>query len=144
MKGKATAHGRVFCVQATIWWNADRTHITREKFDTELNKLTQGDEWIIDGDYSRTYEARISCCDTIVFLDYDEYVCMQGITERVGKKRTDIPWTEDALDPELVKLVKKYRAENRPLVYELIRKYPEKRAFVFKTRAEADRWLSTL
>ncbi len=28
------------------------------------------DSWIIDGDYSRTYENRISACDTVFFLDY--------------------------------------------------------------------------
>ena len=69
---------------------------------------------------------------------------MKGITERVGKKHSDIPWTEDALDLELVKLVKNYRVENRPTVYELIRKYPEKQTLVFKTREEAEKWLSTL
>lgn len=28
------------------------------------------DSWIIDGDYSRTYENRISACDTVFFLNY--------------------------------------------------------------------------
>ena len=32
-----------------IWWKADRTHISREEFDSELNRIMQGDSWIIDG-----------------------------------------------------------------------------------------------
>lgn len=124
-----------------IWWRADRTHISREEFDGELKTLLAGDRWIIDGDYSRTYETRIRACDTIIFLDYDEDECMRGIVERVGKNREDIPWTEDRLDPELVALVRNYRRDNRPVVYALIEKYPRKRTLIFKTRAQAWEWL---
>lgn len=66
---------------------------------------------------------------------------MNGIIERVGKERSDIPWTENTLDPELVKLVKEYRTDNYPKLCELFRKYPEKQILIFKSRAEAEEWL---
>ncbi len=125
-----------------IWWKADRTHITREEFDRKLQEILSGEKWIIDGDYSRTYEPRFVACDTVIFLDYPEEVCMEGITERVGKQRRDIPWTENKLDPELVKLVQKYHAENRPTVYALIRKYPGKKIIIFENRQQKDDWLT--
>ena len=125
-----------------LWWRADRTHITREEFDRKLEALLLDDRWIIDGNYSRTYEVRIRACDTVVFLDYSEEVCMDGIRERVGKERPDMPWVEDRLDPELVKLVQDYETENRPIVYGFLEKYPEKQALIFRTRAEAEQWLS--
>lgn len=127
-----------------IWWNADRTHITRDEFDKLLGDIIQGDKWIIDGDYSRTYAVRINACDTVIFLDYSEEECMKGIIERVGKARTDIPWTENTLDPELVKLVQAYNSENRPRLYELFREYSDKQLFIFKSRPEAEKWLSDL
>ena len=37
-----------------IWWNPDRTHITRDEMDKQQLALVSKDEWIIDGDYSRT------------------------------------------------------------------------------------------
>ena len=125
-----------------LWWKPDRTHITREAFDIALEEVLSGERWIIDGDYSRTYEARIRACDTVIFLDYDPQTCMNGIVERVGKNRPDIPWVENRLDPELVKQVESYRRDNRPAIYELLDKYPAKRALVFSTRIEAERWLS--
>lgn len=128
----------------TIWWNSDRSHISRLEFDNKLNEIMSNDNWIIDGDYSRTYENRIKNCDTVIFLDYDEKVCMEGITERVGKNRTDIPWTENTLDPELVKLVKEYHDINRPMLYELFKKYSEKTIIIFNTRDEANKWVSSL
>ena len=127
-----------------IWWRTDRTHITREEFDSRLQAILRGEEWIIDGDYSRTYEPRFSSCDTVIFLDFSEEECMNGIRERIGTARTDIPWVEDRLDPELAELVTGYRKENRPKLYRLIEQHSDKQALIFKTRDEAGDWLSCL
>ena len=127
-----------------VWWKSDRSHISREEFDQKLGEILQEDKWILDGDYSRTYEVRFQSCDTVFFLDYDFEECMNGIKERVGKKRRDIPWTEQELDPELVKQVENYERENRPVVLALIEKYSDKNSFIFKSRVEADAWLSRL
>ena len=127
-----------------VWWRADGTHITRDEFDLALSELLRGEQWIMDGDYSRTYEVRIRACDTVIFLDYPEAVCMAGIRARVGQKRPDIPWTESALDPELVALVQNYARDDRPALLSLLQKYPEKRSLIFTSRQEADRWLSEL
>lgn len=124
-----------------VWWKADRTHITRDEFDRKLEMLIKSDKWIIDGDYSRTYEMRICTCDTIIFLDYSEEVCMKGITERIGKTRADIPWVEDQLNPELVEFVRNYQKNNRPVLYMLIDKYPKKQVLIFKTRSQAEKWM---
>ena len=127
-----------------IWWKPDRTHITREEFDAILDDLVKRDRWIIDGDYSRTYEKRISACDTVIFLDYGEEVCMNGIVERVGKDRGDIPWTESCLDPELVKHVKKFETENKPILCKLFEKHKDKKIITLHTREEADELINDL
>lgn len=127
-----------------LWWRADRTHISREAFDRELEKLLRGEAWIIDGDYRRTYEMRIAACDAVFLLDYDESVCMAGVNERIGKKRPDMPWVEDRPDPELTTLIRNYRRDNRPVLCALLEKYPEKRSIIFKTRLEAEQWLSEI
>ena len=122
-----------------VWWKPDRTHISREEFDIRLDELIRLDSWIIDGDYSRTYEKRIAACDTVIFLDYGEEICMKGITERVGKEREDIPWTENELDPELVKMVREYDTTNKPVLLELFAKYLDKEIITLCSREEADR-----
>ena len=70
--------------------------------------------------------------------------CMNGIKERVGKTRTDIPWIEQKLDPELVKLVENYEKDNRPVVLSLLEKYSDVNRFVFKSRLEASEWMKNL
>ena len=127
-----------------VWWRADRTHITREEFDRQLESLLKSDQWILDGDYSRTYETRIRACDLVFFLDFSEAVCMDGIMKRVGMHRADLPWIESDPDPELVSLVQNYRRENRRQLYALFDKYPDKQRIVFRSRSEADNWLQSL
>lgn len=127
-----------------IWWKPDKSHISREEFDQKLDEILLTDRWIIDGDYSRTYEMRFQACDTIIFLDYPFDVCMNGIKGRIGKNRTDIPWTEQALDPELVKLVERYETDNRPVILSLLEKYSDVNSFVFRSRHEAAEWMRRL
>ena len=127
-----------------VWWKPDRTHITREEFDAALAAILEEDEWIIDGSYSRTFEPRIAACDTVILLDYDTDVCLQGIIDRVGQSRPDIPWTEQTLDPELVEITETYKERNNPILTELFRKYPDKEIHVFHSRSETDAWLQTL
>ena len=127
-----------------IWWKPDKSHISRAEFDQKLDEILLTNRWIIDGDYSRTYEMRFRACDTIIFLDYPVDVCMNGIKERIGKNRTDIPWTEQALDPELVELVERYETDNRPVILSLLEKYSDRNSFVFRSRLEAAEWMRRL
>lgn len=127
-----------------IWWKADRTHITRPEFDQRLDELLKGKKWIMDGDYSRTYEVRIRACDTVIFLDYSEEVCLKGVMERIGKERADIPWVEHEPDPELIALVRNFGRDSRPALCALFEKYPEKQVIIFKTRSQADEWLKNM
>ena len=124
-----------------IWWKPDKSHISREEFDQKLDEILLTDRWIIDGDYSRTYETRFKACDTVIFLDYSTDECMNGIKERVGKARTDTPWIERELDPELVKMVENYEKNNRPVILSLLEKYSDKNRFIFKSRLEASEWM---
>ena len=126
----------------SVWWRADGSHISRDEFDRALSELLAGEKWIIDGDYSRTYEVRLRAADTVIFLDYPEDVCMAGIVGRLGEERPDMPWTESALDPELVAMVKNYARDNRPVLLDLLRRYADRQVLVFTDRTRADRWLS--
>ena len=128
----------------SAWWRADGSHISRDEFDRARAELLAGEKWIMDGDYSRTYEVRLRAADTVIFLDYPEDVCMAGIVGRVGEERPDMPWTESTLDPELVAMVKNYARDNRPVLLDLLRRYADRQVLVFTDRTRADRWLSEL
>ena len=127
-----------------IWHKADRTHISRDEFDARLSEILSLDSWIIDGNYSRTLERRISACDTVFLFDLPTEVCIAGATERLGKGRYDIPWIDTELDPDFKREIEQFKEKNLPTVYELLEKYKDGRmVLVFKSRAEADEFILT-
>lgn len=122
-----------------IWHRADRTHISREEFDERLSQILSLDEWIIDGNYSRTLERRLAACDTVFLFDLPTEVCLDGATERLGKWRHDMPWIDTELDPGLRREIEGFREENLLTIYALLEKYKHGRSItVFKSREEAD------
>ena len=128
-----------------IFWKSDRTHISRDEFDERLLKILKEDKWIIDGDYSRTYELRMNYADTIYFLDFPLETALKGVESRIGKQRDDIPWKEDVFDPEFKQWIIDWYKETLPMVRELLVQYKDsKNIIVFKSREEMDSYLTKL
>lgn len=127
-------------------WNSDRTTVDKAVFRERLSNTIQKDEWIIDGNYGSTIELRLQACDTVIFLDYPLNVCLDGIKERRGKKRTDMPWIENVNeeDAEFIEFIKNYNSQSRPKVMELLSKYSHKHIYIFKNRNEADEFLNQI
>lgn len=127
-----------------MYWNPDRTTKPKEEFRAALRETVALSEWIIDGNYGSTLEIRMEACDTVIFLDYPPEVCLSGIEERRGKPRADMPWVETEPDLEFIDFIKKYNAESRPRVIELLEKYKEKNIIIFKSRQESEDFLRSL
>ena len=128
-----------------VWHKSDRTHISRDEFDTRLDEILALDSWIIDGNYSRTVERRISACDTVFLFDLPTEVCLDGATSRLGKPRADMPWIDTELDPWLKGEIEEFGTKNLPTLCDLIDKYNDGRdVFVFKSREESERFLNEL
>ncbi len=128
-----------------IFWNKDKTNITREEFDIKLNEILNKESYIIDGDYSRTYEIRFKNSDTIFFLNYPLDVCLNGVESRIGKKRLDIPWIEDEFDSEFKDWIINWYKDTLPILNDLINKYKDqKNIIIFKSRDEANNYLSNI
>ena len=125
-------------------WNADKTTVEKEVFLKRVQDVIQKDSWIIDGNYGSSIEMCMQACDTVFFLDYPVDICIQGIHERVGKIRTDMPWVEDEVDEDLIEFVENYQKEDRPEVLNLLSKYKEKDIHIFHTREDAKTYLELL
>lgn len=128
-----------------IWNKPDKTTITREEFDKELNNIFNTSEWIIDGNYQRTIEKRIIEANTIYLLDYPLDICLKGALNRVGTKREDMPWVEDELNHEFKQKIIDFEKEKLPVIYNILNEHKDNKTIViFKTREEADMYLKQL
>ncbi len=125
-----------------MFWNSDKTTVSKDIFLQRLSEVLTKDSWIIDGNYSSTMEIRVNECDTVIFLDLPPDVCLDGVRQRKGKQRSDIPWVENEDDEEFIEFIKTFNKEQRPKIITLINKYNEKNIFIFKSREEADVFLN--
>ncbi len=128
-----------------IWHKPDGTNILREEFDEKLRSIISRDSWIIDGNYQRTLETRIKACDTVFLFDLPTEICIEGALSRIGKRREDMPWFENELDPEFRQWIESFRTNQLPEIYKLLEKYKNSRQIVvFRTREQADKFIEKL
>lgn len=83
-----------------MFWNEDKTNVSREELDARVLAATKEDKWIIDGNYKRTIPMRLKRADTVFYLDYPTELCLEGVKNRMGTARPDMPWVETEEDPE--------------------------------------------
>ena len=124
-----------------MYWNADKTTVEKSVFLERLPAVLEKDKWIIDGNYGSTMELRMAACDTVIFLDYPLDICLDGIKERRGKPRSDMPWIETEEDAEFIEFIKSYSEQQKPKVLELLEKYSDKNIVIFKSREQANEFL---
>ena len=124
-----------------MYWNADRSTVEKSVFLERLSDVLKCDEWIIDGNYASTMEQRIAACDTVFLLDYPTEVCLDGVRQRRGNQRSDMPWVELEEDEEFVGFIRKFNELQRPQIFKIFELYPDKCITVFRSRAEADSFL---
>ena len=125
-----------------MYWNADKTTVEKSVFLERLFAVLEKNEWIIDGNYGSTMELRMAACDTVFFLDYPLDVCLDGIKERRGKPRSDMPWIETEKDAEFIEFIKSYNEQQKPKVLELLKKYSDKNIIILESREQADAFLN--
>ena len=69
--------GLPLCHLDMLYWNPDRTTVSREVFDDRLNSVIESDQWIIDGNYSKLfYERRMEEADQIILLLFNRFSCL--------------------------------------------------------------------
>lgn len=125
-----------------VWHKPDKTHIPREEFDERIREIFALPRWIIDGNYKRTIELRLKECDTVFLFDLPTEVCIQGVTERIGKERYDLPWLETDFDPEFRQFIEDFPKDTLPYIYDLLEKYKnDKDIFIFRSREAADEYI---
>ena len=137
--------GIPLCYLDMLFHKPDKTTVSREEFDARLREVTDREEWIIDGNYRRTLPLRFERCTDVFFFDLPVEECLAGAASRVGQAREDMPWVEAGFDPEFRQYIVDFPKDQLPGIYDLIARYEtSRRITIFRSREEADAWLSRL
>ena len=128
-----------------IFWNKNKTHVSNDEFDQKLNDILSKDKWIIDGDYSRTYETRIKSSDTIYFLNIKLDECLKNIESRINIKRDDIPFIETEFETEFKEWVIDWHKSKHSILLGLLNKYQTTKTIItLNSKEEIDDYLKNI
>ena len=131
-----------------ILWCGNWEYLSKDEFDILLDKELEKESWIIDGNYERTLEKRLSYCDTVFYFDFSALQCLFGVTERVlknyGKTRDDMGGNcPEKFDLDFYKAILRFNKNNRPKTRALLEKYKPK-VIVFHNRKQAEKYLTSI
>ena len=76
------------------YWQKGWQECDRHKWEKIQQNLIKGDRWIIDGNYDSSMDIRLSAADTIIWLDFNRYLCLWRVLKRYlrysGRTRPDM------------------------------------------------------
>lgn len=127
-----------------MYWNEDKEPVEPYLFMVKLLCTMELDKWILDGNYGSSLKLRLQKCDTVFYLDYPVDLCIKGLNERMGQKRSDIPWVENGYDQDFLEYVKTFDVTQKPIIEEMLKQYKDKEIIIFENREEAEEYLKNL
>jgi adenylate kinase family enzyme len=133
-----------------VFWRPGWVASPAAEFREAVGRLAATPAWIMDGNYSNTYDPRMPIADTILWLDYSRLTCMWSVLARTargyGRTRKGLPpECPERIDMEFFAYVWTFRAVHRPRIVAGLDTYAkEGRIERFESRKEAERFLVTV
>jgi adenylate kinase family enzyme len=118
-----------------LYWKPGWLPTPREEWDEVVRQLVKKDRWIIDGDYGRTLDIRMSEADTIIFLDFPRWITLYRVIKRRiryhNRTRPDMhDGCPEKLDSEFMSWIWNYRKDKRPRIMQKIETLADKKKVI--------------
>lgn len=113
-----------------LFWKPGWVESTKEELEVILEDVTSREEWIIDGNYSRTFSLRLPRADLVIYLDFPRRVFFRRVLWRIlstyGRTRPDMAeGCREQLDWAFLKYVWNFPRNAKPNVEARIAQYAD-------------------
>ncbi|MCA1555262.1 MAG: DNA topology modulation protein [Acidobacteria bacterium] len=134
-----------------LYWNPGWVETPKAAWAKTIEALVKRDSWIMDGNYSGTFDLRLKACDTIVFLDMPRLICLWRVLKRSmiyrNRSRPDMgAGCHEKLDLEFIKFILwvwNYPKRTRPRIMNWMRENSGNQKVVWlRSPADAERYLA--
>jgi adenylate kinase family enzyme len=132
------------------FWRPNWQAPERETWREQVVALAAQPEWVMDGNYSNTYDIRMPRADSLLWLDYPRRVCMRRVVMRMikgyGRTRADLPQDcPERFDLEFLRFVWSFPRAHRPHIVNGIATYGSRlRIATFNRDRDAEEFLASL
>lgn len=125
-----------------LWWKPGWVESTLEEFRPKVEAAVARDRWIMDGNFSRTFDIRMPRADMIVWIDQPRRICLRRAFLRsirqFGRTRADLaPGCPEKIDLEFYRYIWRFRRENERAILDGIEQYGASAKFV-RLRSDED------
>jgi adenylate kinase family enzyme len=129
------------------FWKPGWIETGREEWVAKQQQFVNNETWIIDGNYGGTLDIRLSKAETVIFLDYNKYICMYRIIKRrfqnIGITRIDMgEGCNEKLDLPFIRWVWSFQKKSRCRIVEEMGKYKEINKIILKNTKETKKFLN--
>jgi adenylate kinase family enzyme len=132
------------------YWKPNWVETPAEEWREIVASLISRDEWVMDGNYSKTLEMRIKRADTAIFLDVPRRVSFWRVLKRRiihrGKVRPELAeGCKEKIDLDFLQWIWGYPTRTRPAVDRILNDYLEKKTVVvLKGARQAGKFLDSM
>ncbi|MFG6115422.1 topology modulation protein [Halobacillus sp. MO56] len=136
-----------------LYWKPGWVEASLEEFKEAQRDILKEKTWIIEGNYSKTFDIRTECADTIIYLELPRNVCLYRAVKRwlmnIGKTRPDMgEGCKEKLDWEFLKYIyTTYKPRKRIMkerMYALQSQEHIKDIITLKSKHEIESYLESL
>lgn len=131
-----------------LYWRPGWVETPRPEWVETVAELLKRDSWIIDGNYSATFDLRLKACDTVIFLDMPRLVCLWRVFKRLlmyrKRSRPDMAaGCQEKLSLKFILWIWNYSKRSRPKIIASMRANAgSKKVVRLRSPGEAERYLS--
>lgn len=136
-----------------FYWKPGWVEASLEEFAAAQKNIVIQDQWIIEGNYSNTYEIRAEKADTIIYLELPLHVCLYRVIKRwltnIGKTRPDMgEGCKEKIDWPFIKFILTTYHSRKRKMEERMKAFqsggPHKRVFMLRSKKEIDSFLKNI
>lgn len=116
-----------------------------DEFTKIVKNLITKEKWIIDGHYGKTLDLRAERADTIIFFNFNKFVCLYRAFKRIFNRNQPFDKVEGNFDKISWELVKRlYNASSKKILARLEPYKNTKKIFIVRNSKEAEELLIKL
>lgn len=133
----------------TLYWKPNWVEASTEEFSTAQQEIVNQPQWIMEGNYSKTFEIRAEHADTIIYLERPRYICLYRVIKRwvthIGKTRPDMGvGCKEKIDWDFIKFIfttyypRKKRMMKRLQLFQML---GSKKVIILKSKQEINSYI---